>query len=86
MQRLRALSEHESSAAGVGNLRSLELEEIRALRQAVKLELDYRKVRDVRNATARSVVAHMSLANELNTERITLLRIGAALLNVRTTL
>jgi hypothetical protein len=76
MQRLRALSKHESSAAGVGKLRSLEVEEIRALRQAVELELDYRKTKDAQNATARSVGAHMSLANELNAERITLFRIG----------
>ena len=37
---------HDSAAVGIDKLRELEVQEIRALRQAVELELAYRKHMD----------------------------------------
>ena len=54
-------------------MRKLEAQEIRALRQAVELELDYRKQMDAAKASS----APPSLDGELHAQRITILRIGA---------
>ena len=56
-------------------MRKLEAQEIRALRQAVELELDYRKQMDAEKAPS----APLSLDGELNAQRITILRIGVLL-------
>ena len=63
---------HDSAAVGIEKLRELEVQEIRALRQAVELELAYRKQMDAQQTSRATLYA----GGEMNAERINLFKAG----------